>query len=103
MIGLQVAEGDGADDVVGLERRPVAALHADLAVAGRDAAAAGVHFDDLLAKEDPILDGVKLLREHVLWTVLIKFNTWCCGDWSIILSHQATLDKHSLTEQGIIG
>ena len=86
MIGLQVAEGDGADDVVGLERRPVAALDADLAVAGRDAAA-GIHLDDLLAKKDLILDDVKFLREHVLWTVLIKFNTWCCGDWSIILSH----------------
>ena len=93
MIGLQVAEGDGADDVVGLERRPVAALDADLAVAGRDAAA-GVHFDDLLAKEDPILDGVKFLREHVLWTVLIKVNTWCCGAFLI-----QQLDKHSLTEQ----
>ena len=98
MIGLQVAEGDGADDVVGLERRPVAALDADLAVAGRDAAAAGVHLDDLLGKKDLILDGVKFLREHVLWTVLIKFNTCALGavvpEVSFFL-----IQQHSLTEQ----
>ena len=88
MIGLQVAEGDGAEDVVGLERRPVAALDADLAATWRAAAAAGVHLDNLLAKENPILDGVELLREYILRMVSIRFDTWCFDDCEINLACQ---------------
>ena len=78
VICLQIAERHGANDMVCLEPRPVATLDADLGLVE-------VHFDDLLAKENPLLDGVKLLCEHVLWMVrvLVIQNTlvqcWVVG------------------------
>ena len=78
VICLQIAERHGANDMVCLEPRPVATLDADLGLVE-------VHFDDLLAKENPLLDGIKLLCEHVLWMVrvLVIQNTlvqcWVVG------------------------
>ena len=56
---LEVAKRHRADDVVGAERRPIATLDADLGLVEVDP-------DDLLSKQHTILDGVKLLGEHVL-------------------------------------
>ena len=81
VICLQIAERHGANDMVCLEPRPVATLDADLGLVE-------VHFDDLLAKENPLLDGIKLLCEHVLWMVrvLVIQNTLgtMLGCWQIV-------------------